>query len=326
MQHAAEGDLACVQGKAIACRLSAWCHALKIIAYVGLAFLFAAATAVAAPPGARIEYQPMTSDGLAAGYPFEAWVVFDVSSNPAVRGLALPAGASFHFTFPKAFIPQPGRHPEAVLLYGWPQKAAPIRFITGFDPQNPNTIMLTLMEAFPAGPPERPGLKAIHLRWGPDNPLQAGDYPVTIKISNAGECSGTMEAVAHITPKSVPNVAAYNQLHEGRNEEWQHVKMGQTAPLPIDLLITLPDKARSFIALRPSARGNLEILSDGVPIGMVSKRGVPVTLKPEPFGPGFARLGIVRFQVTAGSQPGVASIDAQLQGGPSYTLQVIVER
>jgi hypothetical protein len=96
--------------------------------------------------------------------------------------------------------------------------------------------------------------------------LQAGDCPVTIKISNAGESSGTMEAVAHITPRSVPNVAAYNQLHEGRNEEWQHVKMGQTAPLPIDLLITLPDKARSFIALRPSARGNLEIL-----IGMASE-------------------------------------------------------
>jgi hypothetical protein len=325
-QHTVEYRLAYGQGKVIAHGLSAWRRALRIVACVGLTVLLAAATAAAAPPGAKIEYQPMTSDGLAAGYPFEAWVVFDVSSNPAIPGQALPAGASFRFTFPKAFTAQPGRHPEAVLLYGWPQKAAPIRFITGFDPQNPNTIMLTLMEAFPAGPPERPGLKAIHLRWGPDNPPQAGDYPVTIKISDAGEFSGTTVAVAHITPKSVPNVAAYNQLHEGRNEEWQHVKMGQTAPLPIDLLITLPDKARSFIALRPSAGGNLEILSDGAPIGTISRRGVPVTLKAEPFGPGFARLGIVRFQVTAGSQPGAASIDAQLQGGTRYTLQVIVER
>ena len=300
------GGWNCARGQVngIARRSSGWRFSLRVIAQVALLFVLGAATAAAAPPGARIEYQPMTSDGLAAGYPFEAWVVFDMSSDPAVPGLALPAGATFHFTFPKAFIPQPGRHPEAVLLYGWPQKAAPIRFSTGLDPQDPDTIVLKLTEAFPAGPPERPGLKAIHLRWGPDNPLQAGDYPVKIKISDAGEFSGTTEAVAHITPKSVPNVAAFNQLHEGRNEDWQHVKMGQTAPLPIDLLITLPDKARSFIALRTAAGGNLEILSDGVPIGTVSQRGVPVTLKPEPFGPGFARLGIVRFHVTAGSQPG----------------------
>jgi hypothetical protein len=310
----------------IAHRISGWRCALRVISLVALLFVLGAVTAAAAPPGARIEYQPMTSDGLAPGYPFEAWVVFDVSSNPAVPGLALPAGASLRFSFPKAFAPQPGRHPEAVLLYGWPQKAAPIRFTVGLDPQDPATIVLKLMEAFPAGPPERPGLKAIHLRWGPDNPVQAGDYPVTIKISDAGEFSGTTEAVARITTKSVPNVAAFNQLHNGRNEDWQRVKTGQTAPLPIDLLITLPDKARSFIALRPAAGGNLEILSDGVPIGTVSQRGVPVTLKPEPFGPGFARLGIVRFHVTAGSQAGAAVIDAQLRGGTRCTLQVIVER
>jgi hypothetical protein len=310
----------------IAPGLSGWCSALKMIAWVALLFVLGAVTAAAAPPGARIEYQPMTSDGLATGYPFEAWVVFDVSSDPAVRGLALPAGATLHFTFPKAFMPQPGRHPEAVLLYGWPQKAAPVRFIVGLDPQDPATIVLKLTEALPAGPPERPGLKAIHLRWGPDNPLQAGNYPVAIKISNAGELSGTTEAVAHITPKSVPNVAAFNQLHGGRNEDWQHVKTGQTAPLPIDLLITLPDRARSFVELRPAAGGTLEILSDGAPIGTVSQRGVPVTLKPEPFGPGFARLGIVRFHVTAGSQAGTAAIDAQLRGGTHCTLQVIVER
>ncbi len=326
MKRTVGWNCARVQVMGIARRSSGWRSALKIITPIALLFALGAATAAAAPPGARIEYQPMTSDGLAAGYPFEAWVVFDVSSDPAVPGLALPAGATFHFTFPKAFIPQPGRLPEAVLLYGWPQKAAPIRFIAGLDPQNANSIVLKLTEAFPAGPPERPGLKAIHLRWGPDNPLQAGDYPVAIKLSNAGELSGTTEAVAHITPKSVPNVAAFNQLHEGRNEDWQHVKTGQTAPLPIDLLITLPDKARSFIALRPAAGGNLEILSDGVLIGTVSQRGVPVTLKQEPFGPGFARLGIVRFYIIAGSQPGAAAIDAQLQGGTRCTLQVIVER
>ena len=156
--------------------------------------------------------------------------------------------------------------------------------------------------------------------------MQAGDYPITIQFSDAGGLTGTTQAVAHITPKPVPNVAAYNQLHQGRNEDWQHVKTGQTASLPVDLLVTLPDKARSFVSLRPTAEGNLEILSDGRPIGAVTRRGVSVTLKPELFGPGFARLGIVRFYVTGGSEPGLAEIDAQLQGGPRYTIQVVVER
>jgi hypothetical protein len=104
------------------------------------------------------------------------------------------------------------------------------------------------------------------------------------------------------------------------------VKTDQTASLPIDLLITLPDKARSSMELRPVTGGNLEILSDGVAIGTITRQGVPVTLKPESFGPGFARLGIVRFYVTGGLEPGIAEIDAQLEGGPRYTLHVFVER
>jgi hypothetical protein len=267
----------------------------------------------------------MTSHGLATGYPFEAWVVFDISSDPSIPGLTLPAGATFRFTFPQAFTPQPNSHPQAVLLHGWSQGPIPVPFTVGLDPQDPRTIVLRLSADLPAGPRERPGLKAIHLRWGPLNPTEAGDYPVAIYLSDAGGLSGTTQVVAHITPKPVPNVAAYNQLHESRNEDWQHVKIDQTAPLPIDLLVTLPDNARSFVSLRPAAEGNLEILSDGTPIGTVTRRGLPVTFKPEPFGPGFARLGIVRFYVAGGSMTGTAEIDAQLQGGPRYTIHVVVE-
>jgi hypothetical protein len=191
--------------------------------------------------------------------------------------MGLPAGSTFRFTFPSAFTPQPSSHPQAVLLNGWSQGAIPVTFTVGLDPIDPRTIVLRLTEALPAGPPERPGLKAIHLRWGPLNPTQAGDYPITIQLSDAGALSGTTEAIAHIAPKPLPNIAAYNQLHEGRNEDWQHVKMGETAALPIDLLVTLPDKARSFIMLRPATGGTLEILSDGVPIGTITQRGVPVT-------------------------------------------------
>ncbi len=299
---------------------------IRIWLFTTLALAVLATTVLASPPGATIQHQVMTSEGLVAGYPFEVWVVFDLSSNPSVPGLALPAGSTLRFTFPEAFTPQPSSHPQAVLLYGWSQGPIAVPFTIGLDPQDPRTIVLELTAAIPSGPPERPGLKAIHLRWGPLNPLQADDYPITIQFSDAGELTGTTQAVAHITAKPVPNVAAYNQLHQGRNEDWQHVKTGQTASLPVDLLVTLPDKARSFVSLRPTAEGNLEILSDGRPIGAVTRRGVSVTFKPEPFGPGFARLGIVRFYVTGGSEPGLAEIDAQLHGGPRYTIHVFVER
>ncbi len=277
-------------------------------------------------PGARIEYQPMTSDGLTAGYPFEAWVVFDISSNPAVQGMALPAGTTFRFTFPEAFAPQLDSHPQAVLLYGWSQGPIAVSFTINLDTQNPRTIVLKLTKDLPAGPPERPGLKAIHLRWGPLNPRQEGDYPIKVEVSGAGNFSGTSQAVAHIVPRPIPNIAAYNTLHSGRDEDWQHVRVGQSAPMPIDFLVTLPDKARSFMSLRLGSDGHLEIMSDGKPIGSIFSTGVPLTMKPEPFGPGFARLGIVRLHATAGSQPGVAEINAQLNGGTTYKIKVIVEQ
>ena len=107
---------------------------IYILLFSTMTVVFLATTGMASPPRATIEYQPMTSQGLAAGYPFEAWVVFDRSSNPAEPGYALPAGASFRFTFPPAFTPKPGIHPESVLLYGWPQKAAPVPFAVGLDP------------------------------------------------------------------------------------------------------------------------------------------------------------------------------------------------
>ena len=123
----------------------------------------------------------------------------------------------------------------------------------------------------------------------------------------------------------MPVIAAYNHLHQGRDEDWQFVKSGETALLPIDFLVTLPDRSRSFVALRPAGT-ELGVVSDGVPIETITRHGVPVTLKLEAFGPGFARLGIVRLCVTGGAAQGVGEIEAQLQGGPRYTLHVVVER
>ena len=282
-------------------------------------------SAYAATPKAAVVIQPMCSEGLAAGYPFEAWFYLDKSPDPQVPGYAFPAGATFRFTFPQAFTPQSAHSPQVVLLNGWTHGSIESPFTVGLDPQDPRTVVFKLTAALPAGPPERPGLKSIHLRWGPTNP-QAGDYPITIEYVDAGDLSGKTQAIAHITPKPVPVVAAYNQLHNGRNENWQRVKAGQAGGLPIDILVTLPDTCRSAISLRPAANGGLDILSDGTPIGTVTLSGVPVTLKPEPFGPGYSRLGIARFHVTAGSTPGTAGIKAQLNGGPAYDFVVVVEK
>ncbi len=302
-----------------------WNRAVWLLACSVICIILTGLPAMAALPNATIEYQPMSSDGLAAGLPFESWVVFDLSSNPAVKGLALPSGATFRFTFPTDFSPQSDQPPKAVLLYNWPQKPIQVPFTVGLDPNDPRRIVLRLDAPIPAEPPERPGLKSIHLQWGPLNPKASGNYPIKVELSDAGEFSGSVEAVAHINPRPVPNIAAYNQLHHGQNENWQHVKVGQTIPLPIDLLITLPDANRCFMSLRPNEGGDLDILSDGKPIGTITKKGVPLSLKPEPFGPGYARLGIVRYHVTAGTKPGNAEIVATLLNGNSYAITVVVE-
>ena len=190
-----------IRGKRRDERVSAWPGALSFIASTALAFLLFAATAGANPPGATIEYQVMTSDGLAAGYPFECWVVFKISSDPSVQGLALPAGATLRFTFPQAFTPQLNNGPQAVLLHGWSQSPIAVPFTVGLDPQDPRTIVIKLSGDLPAGAPERPGLKAIHLRWGPLNASQAGDYPITIQVSDAGGVSG----IPRPSPISRPN-------------------------------------------------------------------------------------------------------------------------
>ena len=286
--------------------------------------LTVAPLARAQPPRTTVAYQPMSSHGLSAGEPFEAWIVFDRSLNPVVAGYDLPAGATFRFVFPPAFTPQPNVGPEAVLLYGWPQRAAPIPFTVGLDPADPRTIMLQLAAPFPSDPPQRPGLKAVHLRMGPRNPSQAGEYPIIIQVSEAGPLSGNTQVIAHITSTPVPIIAAYNQLHEGQNEDWQELRPGSLAPLPLDLLVTVPGEPRASITLQMTPSSELVILSDGKRIGTITTRGVPLTLTPVPLGPGFARLGIVRIQAAAGGVPGQAVVEAQLVGGPPYTLHLAV--
>lgn len=283
-----------------------------------------AATAFAAAPATTVAYQVMISTGLAARNPFEVWFIFDKSSDPRVPGYSLPAGATIRFTFPKSFTPKPGLL-GAVMLNGWAQGKIPAHFTVAIDNNDPHTVVIHLQKAISAGPPQAPGLKAIHLRTGFINPAKAGNYPIRIQFTDAGAMSGTTTAIARITARPVPNVAAYNQLHQARDEDWQRVKVGTEAPLPIDFLVTLPQKARAVRSLKPDGHGGLTILSDGKPIGSITTKGVPVTLTPQMFGPGFARLGIVEVHAKAGMTAGTAEIIAALKGGTRYEIHLIVE-
>ena len=279
---------------------------------------FAAIPARADAPATTVAYQPMVSTGLAARNPFEAWFVFDKSPDPNVPGYAVPAGATIRFTFPKTFTPKPGGSLGAVMLTGWSQGSIPAKFTTALDDKNPRTVVVRFSEGIAADPAERPNLKAIHLRTNEINPAKAGDYPITIQFVDAGPLSGTTKATARITANPVPNVAAYNQLHQSKDEDWQRVKPGEEAPLPIDFLVTLPDASRSVISLKGGDAG-LSILRDGKPIGSITTHGVPVALTPHTFGPGFSRLGIIEVHAKAGSTPGIAQIVASLDGGTQYT-------
>jgi hypothetical protein len=284
-----------------------------------------AAPGFAETPPVSVTYQPMVSDGLAAGHPHESWFVFDNWSNPNVPGFAVPAEASVKFTFPQEFTPEKGHPLGAVMLYGWTQKPIPVKFVAKEDATNPRVVIVQFEQPISVGASDKPGLKALHLRTGILNPAKPGNYPIRVEFVNAGSLTGSTTAVAAITAKPIPNIASYNSLHESRNENWQHLKSGQEAPLPLDFLVTIPDLPRSFVSLRANVDGSLSILSDGAPIGSVVAQGVPVSLRPEPFGPGQARVGIIRVHVKGGAIPGMATIVASLDGGTKYTINAVVE-
>jgi hypothetical protein len=280
--------------------------------------------AFAGAPGS-VAYQPMVSTGLAAKQPFEAWFVLDKSSNPRVPGYALPAGTTIRFEFPTEFTPQADLFQGAVMLPGWSQGPISASFTTTQDPTNPRALIVKFNAPIAAGPVEHPGLKDIHIRARVFNPAAAGDYPITITFTDAGELSGTTTAIAHIAATPVPNIAAYNELNQGKGSNWQHVMPGQEIAVPIDFLVTLPNVPRSVISLSSQPDGSVSILSDGKRIGSIKAQGVPVTMTPEAFGPGKSRLGIIRVHVKAGSEPGAAEIIGALDGGTQYKINLVVD-
>lgn len=279
--------------------------------------------ALAAAPAIVVAYQPMVATGLAAGQPFEAWFDFDQSFDPMMPGYAMPAGATVRFTFPDAFAPTPGL-PLGAVMIRWTQGAVPAKYTVSVDPGDPRAIDIHFVSAVTRGEPGNPAIKAIHLRTPEINPV-AGQYPISVEFIDAGSLNGKTVAMASITSQPVPNIAMYNQLHAGKSEDWQRVKSGARAPLPIDFLVTLPGRERTSLSLRPNADGTLDILGDGMPIGMIKTSGAAVRLTPQPFGPGYARLGIIEVRATAGSSPGTARIEAALNGGTRCVVNLVVQ-
>ena len=133
-------------------------------------------SAEAGAPPVTVGYQPMVSTGLAVKQPFEAWFVLDKSADPTVPGYALPAGATVRLAFLSEFVPiGDDPHLEAALLYGWPHGAVPVPFSITQDKLNPRVVIVRIDRPISVSPPERPGLKAIHVRTGELNPVQPGD-------------------------------------------------------------------------------------------------------------------------------------------------------
>jgi hypothetical protein len=281
------------------------------------------APARAAAPAISVAYQPMVSTGLAAGQPFEAWFDLDQSFDPMMPGYAMPAGAAVRFTFPAAFTPRPGL-PLGAVMIRWTQGAVPAKYTVSLDPGDSHAIDIRFESAVAPGKPGSPAIKAIHLRTPEINPA-AGQYPISVEFINAGALTGKTIAMATVTSQPVPNIAMYNQLHAGESEDWQRVNPGAQAPVPIDFLVTLPGRERTSLSLRPNVDGTLAILGDGMPVGTIKTSGTPVRLTPQPFGPGYARLGIVEVRATAGSTPGTARIEAALDGGTRSVVNLVVQ-
>ena len=294
-------------------------------AWLAAVFTFSGLSAAhAAAPKITVGYQPMVSTGLTTHQPFEAWFVLDKSSDPRTPGYAIPKGAAIRIVFPKEFTPKAGLFQGAVMLPGWIQGPIAAKFTATQDPTNPRAIIIKFSAPIATDPPLHPGLKDIHIRARVINPA-AGRYPISITFSKAGALDGTTEAVARITRTPTPNIAAYNELNGGKGSNWQRVKPGEQAPIPVDYLVTLPNAPRSVIAVSAQPDGSLKILGDGKPIGSIKAQGVPVKLTPVAFGPGKSRLGIIRINVKAGNQPGAAEIVAALNGGTQYKITLIVK-
>lgn len=291
-----------------------WDHYIALL--IVIAAIDTAGLIKARPPKISVTYQPTVGDGLAGRHPFEALLTLDRSTDPSVPGYAIPAGATIRFSFPEAFAAQAGAAPSAVLLHAWSQGPIPASFTIVRNDAKPGEIAIRLHEAIAPRPPEAPGLKAIHLWTDEVNP-SAGDYPITVEFANAGPLFGTTTAIAHITPAPVSSIGAYNRLHDGRNEDWQHVMPGAEARIPIDFVATLPDGPGAAISLRRAEGGSVIILANGEPVGWIRTEGAPVNLTPEMLGPDLARLGSHASARPRAQPPGLHESSAKWQAAPS---------
>ena len=109
--------------------------------------------AEAGAPPVTVTYQPMVSTGLAAKQPFEAWFVFDKSSDPTMQGYAVPAGATTASSFRRSSRRKAISFKAPSCSTGWSQGSIPVKFTTTQDPANPRALIIKFNEPIAAGPP-----------------------------------------------------------------------------------------------------------------------------------------------------------------------------
>jgi hypothetical protein len=264
---------------------------------------------------------PVSATGLAAGRTFEGWVRFAASADPRVRGIAMHAGDRIRITFPKAFTPVDG-DPTAYLLYGWPQGDADADFTVGRAPGDARTIVISVRSTIAALSPQMPGVKAIHLIAPLRNP-EAGTYHLHVMVTLRGRTHSAEEAV-RIEAAPRAQLAPFNAMHDGRNEDWQTVHIASRASTDADFLYTdergdhPANLTLQTVGERPT---RASVMLDGARIGeIIASRGLVLVPQAAPRG------GVVRVGVLASRTPGSATVTARLSNGNLTVLHLNVVR
>ena len=247
----------------------------RIMAAVFSLATFALLTAM--PAGAKhrnivhsVVRAPIVSDGDVAGARFDVVVNFNVSMDPAVNGLSLPAGSQIRIKLPHAFkYTEPDDFPianvgslncvpgnlqctTAVLVRGWPQHPiSPAKYAISL---RGNTIVIDITTDIDAASEmDAPGVKGVHLIWsGFRNPDRAGTYHLPVAIKRPGRRAKHGVANLKIRPQIRPSINITSVYAENLDDPmptdppspppnpnpiYQTAETNSMAPLPWDFLL-----------------------------------------------------------------------------------------
>ena len=207
-------------------------------ALLGILFMMMAGIAFSGSAGAAgivesIEKAPIIADGDVTGMPTDIVITLNGSMDHNVPGRGLAVGNQIKVIFPSEFdlanldsgypvsnIRPPSSPPPpcrggnlqcttGVLSHGWPQQPVrpPFQFYNvSIDPIE-NAFVFTAVQDIEPTPPDKPGIKKIHLMLhGVINP-QPGEYYIRVE-AQTGECDSweTGSGILKILPYARPSV------------------------------------------------------------------------------------------------------------------------